>query len=197
MTTSRFAVARDVLQGSAHRRRHALGLFRRAAANDPPIDRIVADGLDIAAHSLQSGALYAFRADLDAPFQVGADCMWPVSMALPRVLRGAPSALGAHCLRVSRPVVVEDLPRFSAFADDPLLRDAGIRGLVVAPVRAQSGPGGIILVGCLQRRLYGPEEAEFVQGVADVLASALYRRDWRDSAQGTVRFEAIPGKRFG
>lgn len=187
MATRRFAVARDALQGAARRRQHALGLFRRAAANDPPIDRVIADGLEIAAHSLQSGALYALRADLDSPFEVRADCLWPASTALSRVLRGAPEALGAHCQRVGLPVVVEDLPRFPAFADDPLLRDSGIRGLVVAPVRAQAGPGGVVLVGCIHRRLYGPEEAEFVQGVADVIASALYRRDWRDSAQGTVR----------
>jgi len=71
------------------------------------------------------------------------------------------------------PVVIDDLDHFEVV--NPILRDKGLRSMLGAPLIAEDRLLGVIHVGTLQSRKFGPQDVEFLQIVADRVARAIDR----------------------
>jgi GAF domain-containing protein len=171
---------RDILHDAARRRRHALNLFRRAAAVDPPIDRTIADGLELLRRFIQvDRCAYAVRETEGDSFRLIAGIGWEAGVIGRETLSGRQESLGGHTLLVGRPVIVEDIRLFPAFGIEPLLASSGMRSALTAPVRGQRGVAGLLGAFSLRRALFSLDEAEFLFGLADVVAAALYRQEWK------------------
>jgi GAF domain-containing protein len=172
--------APGMLRDTMRRRHQALSLFRRSAASDPPSDRIIGEALGLARTFLRADRYaHASRASGEAPFALTAGRGWDGGIVGRECLRGDPGSLGAYAHELGRPLVVEDLRFAPQFHPEPVLVGAGTRGLLLAPIRGQRGASGLLGVFSSTRRLFSPDEAEFLCGLADVISAALYREDWR------------------
>lgn len=172
--------ARQQFRDTMRRQQHDLSMFRRLAACDPPIDRVVADALELARQTLQADrCAYAVRGVDGQGFRLTAGIGWEAGVIGRDSLSGLPGSLGAHTILVGRTVIVEDLRLVPAFRVEPLMVTSGTRSTVTAPVRGQRGTSGLLGAFSSGRRLYSLEEAEFLLGLADVIAAALYREDWK------------------
>jgi signal transduction protein with GAF and PtsI domain len=172
--------ARQHFRDTMRRRQYDLSKFRRMAASDPPMDRVVADALELARQTLQTDrCAYAVRGVDGQGFRLTAGIGWDPGIIGRDSLSGLPGSLGAHTTLVGRSVIVEDLRLVPAFSVEPLMVTSGTRSTLTVPVRGQRGTSGLLGAFSSRRRLYSLEEAEFLLGVADVIAAALYREDWK------------------
>jgi hypothetical protein len=97
----------------------------------------------------------------------------------PPGVRG-PRSLGGQTVLIGRPLIVENIHLFQEFSTEPALVASGTRSTFTAPVRAQGGAAALLGVFDSRRRLFTPEEAEFLWGLAGEIAAALYREAWRN-----------------
>jgi GAF domain-containing protein len=165
------------MREEARQRLQALSRFRRSAAGDPPISHIVSEALDLAWGFLSPDrCVYGTRRSDEEPFRLTAGAGWDVDG---ESLSGDADSLGAYILDLGRPLVVEDLRLVPQFRSEPVLVAGGTTSVLLAPVRGQNGGSGLLGVFSSSRRLFTPDDAEFLHGLADVIAAALYRADWR------------------
>lgn len=75
------------------------------------------------------------------------------------------------------PVVVEDLDAETRFSGPPLLTDHGVKSGISTTIGGPDDPWGILGVHDVDSRQYTAEAVNFVQAVANVLASAIERVD--------------------
>ncbi|WP_423999209.1 PAS domain S-box protein [Haloarcula salina] len=84
----------------------------------------------------------------------------------------------AYTLSVEGPVVVEDLTTESRFSGPDLLRDHDVRSGISTIIGPRSEPWGILGTHSTESRTFSEEDARFVQSVANILATAINRRDY-------------------
>ncbi|HEV7590759.1 MAG TPA: HAMP domain-containing sensor histidine kinase [Longimicrobium sp.] len=98
----------------------------------------------------------------------------PDAVGRARVSAGPASQWG-YTLLAGEPVVVADLAAETRFAAHPLLRARGVRSGVTVIVRGHAGPFGVLGAHARAARAFTPDEADFLQSVANLLAAALQR----------------------
>ncbi len=83
-----------------------------------------------------------------------------------------------YTLAANEPVLVEDLEAEGRLSGPPLLTDHGVRsGISVAIAGRDGQPWGVLGVHDVTPRSFSPDDAEFVQSVANVLSDALRRNE--------------------
>lgn len=81
-----------------------------------------------------------------------------------------------YTLESGRPVVVDDWRREERFPMPPMLRERGVRSGACVIVPGDAGPFGVIGAHSRARDHFGVEEVNFMQSVANALATAIVRR---------------------
>ena len=79
------------------------------------------------------------------------------------------------------PVVVEDLRTEQRFSGPPLLHEHEVVSGVSVIISTSAGPYGVLGAHTRQRRAFSPDEANFLQSVANVLGSMIERRRAEDA----------------
>ena len=98
------------------------------------------------------------------------------------------ASMAGFTLLSGEPVVVEDLRAETRFTVPPLLRDHGVRSGLCVIIRAGDRPFGTLGVLDRRPRTFSPDDVNFLQAVANVLAAAIQRmRDEQDL--GAIRDE--------
>ncbi|MEO8140617.1 MAG: GAF domain-containing protein [Gemmatimonadota bacterium] len=153
---------------------------------------LVADALDLAQHFVGPDRIaYAVSTAVGDGFELQAGLGWELGIVGYAGLSGGPTALSAYTLQLGRTVVVEDLRLAPVLGEDALLVSTGTISALTAPVRGQSGSSGLLGAFSSSRRLFGPDDAEFLQGIADVISAALYRQEWqRHSTRPSLPWQA-------
>ncbi len=81
-----------------------------------------------------------------------------------------------YTLESEGPVVVEDVAAEERFSGSDLLLDHDVTSGISVVIGPRDDPWGVLGTHDRERRAYGEEDADFVQGVANVLATAIERR---------------------
>ena len=92
------------------------------------------------------------------------------------VSAGAASPAG-YTLLSNEPVIVTDLLQETRFSAPPLLRDHGVRSGISAIIAGHSKPFGVISANTTSLRQFTVDDVNFLQSVANVLASATMVAD--------------------
>ena len=84
-----------------------------------------------------------------------------------------------YTLRAGEPVLVEDLPTETRFTGLALLTDHGVRSGVSCVIRYGESEYGVIGVHDRRPAVFTPEDVNFLQAVASVIGSAIWRHQTR------------------
>lgn len=99
--------------------------------------------------------------------------------------------LAFRALAAREPLAVDDLEREPELASSALRR-AGVTSSLVAPIAA-AGPGGrsfgVLSAHSRTRRLFGADEASFLQAAANVIGTAVVRLRSEERARRTLQVE--------
>jgi two-component system, chemotaxis family, CheB/CheR fusion protein len=93
------------------------------------------------------------------------------------------SGLDSHAgytLATGEPVVVEDLAVEKRFSGSPLLLDHGVVSGLTCVIQGGEAAYGVIGVHTRTRRVFGEDDANFLQSVANLLAAAITRKQTRE-----------------
>jgi PAS domain S-box-containing protein len=95
---------------------------------------------------------------------------------------GADSQAG-YTLLSEMPVLVDDLSTESRFKGSPLLHEHGVRSGVSVIIRGRERSLGVLDVHTARQRQFSPDDVNFLQSVANLLAAAMENR----GAQSAMR----------
>ena len=108
-----------------------------------------------------------------------------------RVVAGAQSQAG-YTLTSRAPVVVEDLATETRFEHPSVLLDHGVVSGMTVIIAGRERPFGILGAHTRTKRLFTPDDVNFLQSIANVLADAIGRkRDEAALAESDRRFRQL------
>ena len=114
----------------------------------------------------------------------------PEDVGVRRIPAG-PSSQGGYTL-TSSPVIMRDTAREQRFEISPLMAAQGIASGLSASIRSRGGTYGIIGAHAYAQRDFSDYDVSFLESVANVLASALSRREAEEEGEQTHRvLEAV------
>lgn len=104
---------------------------------------------------------------------------------------GADSQAG-YTLQTDEPVIVENLGEEDRFTGPPLLVDHDVISGVSVVIEGGDEPWGVLGTHTTTHRNFTPEDAHFVQSIANVLAGAIERREYENSLAATeAQYRAV------
>ncbi|CAA9427855.1 MAG: diguanylate cyclase/phosphodiesterase (GGDEF & EAL domains) with PAS/PAC sensor(s) [uncultured Rubrobacteraceae bacterium] len=98
-------------------------------------------------------------------------------------------SLVGYTLLADEPVIVENLGLESPFGDSPRLQEHGVTSGMSTVVRGREGPFGIVGAYTRDRRTFSRDDANFLQAVANVLATAVDRENAEEEMREIRRAE--------
>jgi transcriptional regulator with GAF, ATPase, and Fis domain len=157
-------------------RRAAVVQFRRTALAAPDLEAVLTDALEIATNVLDVElAKVLEHDDSHDNLIVRAANGWPTDVTGRVIEHAQGSSQAGYAFRTGHAVVVEDLRRVDAFRGTQLLHDHNVISGATVLIHGQSSPWGVLSVHSTTRRILTPDELDFLQAVADVIAAAVYR----------------------
>lgn len=131
---------------------------------------------------MQYAKLLKWQPD-DGVLLLQAGCGWkPDYIPGETVVAAAEDSQAGYALTTNDPVIVENMSREGRFRASPLLQDHGIVSGVSVIIPGSERPYGVLSVHSGRRRTIDDNEIQFIQAVANVLATAL-ERSRADEAQ--------------
>lgn len=157
-------------------RRAAVVRFRRTALDAPDLEVVLTDALEIATKILDVELAKVLEHDASRDsLVVRAAKGWPTDLTGRIIEHAQESSQAGYALRTGHAIVVEDLRRVDAFRGTQLLRENDVVSGATVIIHGQSSPWGVLSVHSTKRRMLTPDELDFLQAEADVIAAAVYR----------------------
>jgi len=88
-----------------------------------------------------------------------------------------------YTLSVNEPVIVEDLRTETRFNGSPLLCNHGVVSGVSVVIQGRDRPLGVLGAHTVERRTFTQDDIHFLQAIANVLATAIERKQWEEALQ--------------
>jgi PAS domain S-box-containing protein len=104
---------------------------------------------------------------------------WPRDTDL-HVPAAPDSSQPAYAIQLDGPVVVEDFEEERRFRQSPVLAKLGARSGICVTIEGESRPFGALCGHSTRRRSFSTDEVNFLQAVANVLATAIGRKRTED-----------------
>lgn len=98
---------------------------------------------------------------------------------------GDATSQAGYTLTATRPVVVEDYGKETRFKTPPFAAGLPVVSSLSVAIPGHEGPFGVLAVGSNTTRGFTGEDASFLQGVANVLATAVERRRAEETLKAT------------
>ena len=111
-----------------------------------------------------------------------------MSRRVTRLSLGSPEQFA---LEARQPVLVEDFRQETRFAPSEIQVAHGIRSGVLVPIGGLDGPYGLLGAYSRNARQFPPESADFLQGVANILAAAIDRTKSEDEMAYRAQFDKL------
>lgn len=157
-------------------RRAAVVRFRRGALDAPNLDVVLADAVEIARTILDVELAKVLEHDASHDtLVVRAATGWPTDVTGRVIDHTQESSQAGYALRTGHAIVVEDLRRVDGFRGAQLLHENDVVSGATVIIHGQISPWGVLSVHSKKRRMLSPDELDFLQALADVVAAAIYR----------------------
>ena len=150
----------------------------RMALENPPLDDLFDRATEAVAETL--GNEYCKVLDLDPNGEellLRSGVGWKPGYAGEATVPNDAGSQAGYTLRSAEPVVVEDLPAEDRFSGPDLLVEHDVRSGISTIIGPAANPWGILGTHDTERRSFDEYDVDFVQSVANILASAIERRE--------------------
>jgi diguanylate cyclase (GGDEF)-like protein len=98
-----------------------------------------------------------------------------------------------HALTTGMATVVPDWENETQFEKSALQTDAGLRSAAIVVIKGKRLPYGVIGAGSREPREFSPEDVNFMQAIANVLANAIERRRAEERNQHEALHDPLTG----
>ena len=162
--------------GMRRARRAAVVRFRRRALDAPDLESVLMGAVEIATEILEVELAKVLKHDASHDtLVVRAATGWPTDVTGRVIEHAQESSQAGYALRTGHAIVVEDLRRVDDFRGTQLLHENDVVSGATVIIHGQVRPWGVLSVHSTKRRMLSPDELDFLQAIADVIAAAVYR----------------------
>jgi diguanylate cyclase (GGDEF)-like protein/PAS domain S-box-containing protein len=169
------------------RQQAALARFGLYALSGRSVDEIYAEALRCAAETLRIGhALILKPVNGDKAFHVAAQRGWMGLTPHEKVIAADRHSFTRLVFDSNTALIVDDLARQAGLDTEALLRERALRAALGAVIRGNRQRHGILAAFSCSAAQFGKAEEAFLQGMANILATALDRA----GAEGELAFLA-------
>ena len=174
------------------RQQAAVAALGEAALASRDLDALLHEAAVQTAHVLdvEMAKVLELRPDEEA-FVLRAGVGWKKGrVGSARVAAGAESQAG-YTLQSKHPVIVEDLADEARFSAPSLLRDHGASSGMSVVIASGNRPWGVLGIHSRRPRQFSPDDAAFLQSIANVIAAAVDRTDVERALQHRLALESL------
>jgi diguanylate cyclase (GGDEF)-like protein/PAS domain S-box-containing protein len=162
------------------------------ASND--VEDVFKRAVELISVSLSADYCSVLELDRD-----GKQLLQKASSGLPEEMKSRPSVAirpgGRLEFVLSRrePLIIDDLSTDERFPESSPLRKLGVRSGIQVPIFGTAGTFGILSAHARADRHFGPDDASFLQSVANILAVAIERKNAQDRLERLAQFDSLTG----
>ena len=173
---------------------HAVVRFGQLALEGTDIDELSQESCRILTEAL--------RIDYGLVFKLqpsGEELLLVSAVGMPEELVGSavvPAGHGSqsgYALATGTATIVSDLRKETRFQQSELQRQQGIRSAAVVLLKAKGQPYGVIAAWSREVHQFSPEDANFMQAIANVLANAIERRRTEERTEHEALHDPLTG----
>jgi diguanylate cyclase (GGDEF)-like protein/PAS domain S-box-containing protein len=117
---------------------------------------------------------------------------WPEELKLRPAVPIRPGGRLEFVLSHREPLIIDDLPKDGRFPESPLLK-LGVRSGIQVPIFGTAGTYGIFSSHSRAEAHFGPDDASFLQSVANILAVAIERKNAQEHLERLAQFDSLTG----
>lgn len=165
------------------RQQDAVAALGECALGDSDLDALMADAATLVADTLDTDYCKVLDLDADAgELLLRQGVGWDDGVVGSATVSAVDTdSQAAYTLATERAVVVEDLATESRFSGPALLTDHGVRSGLSTVVGSTDDPWGVLGTHDTDVREFSEHDAAFVQSVANILATAVDRREYEQT----------------
>jgi PAS domain S-box-containing protein len=160
------------------RQRAAVADLGRRALTAPDLLALMDQAVEVVANTLGVG--YCEILELiseDDALLLRAGVGWKEELVGQATVSAGPESQAGYTLLSSDPVIVEDLREETRFSAPPLLHEHGVVSSMSVVIHGLDVPFGVLGAHTESRRAFTDDDTNFLQAVANVLATAVERED--------------------
>ncbi|MBD2534266.1 EAL domain-containing protein [Nostoc flagelliforme FACHB-838] len=116
---------------------------------------------------------------------------WQAGLVGQETVGAEPDSQAGYTLLFREPVIVEDLRTEKRFSGPPLLHEHGVVSSLSITIEGQNCPFGILGAHTARRRTFTEDDVNFLQSVANILATAIERKRAEELLLERARLAAL------
>ena len=162
------------------------------ASND--VDDVFKRAVELISVSLRADYCSVLELDRDGKqLLMKATSGWPEDL---RTRAAVPVRSGGRLefvLSHREPLIIDDLSADLRFPESPPMRKLGVRSGIQVPIFGTAGTFGILSAHARADGHFGPDDASFLQSVANILAVAIERKNAQEHLERLAQFDSLTG----
>jgi diguanylate cyclase (GGDEF)-like protein/PAS domain S-box-containing protein len=174
-------------------RQRLIAEFGQQAFASTDVEDVLKRAVELVSVSLKADYCTVLELDKDGKqLLMNAASGWPEELKARRAVPIRPGGRLEFVLSHREPLIIEDLPSDERFPDSPLLK-LGVRSGIQVPIFGTAGAFGILSAHARTVRHFGPDDASFLQSVANILAVAIERKNAQERLERLAQFDSLTG----
>ncbi|HKW37297.1 MAG TPA: EAL domain-containing protein [Burkholderiales bacterium] len=174
-------------------RQRLIAEFGQQAFASIDVEDVLKRAVELVSVSLEADYCTVLELDKDGRhLLLKAASGWPEEMKARPAVPIRPGGRLEFVLSHREPLIIEDLPKDERFPESPLLK-IGVRSGIQVPIFGTAGTYGILSAHARAELRFGPDDASFLQSVANILAVAIERKNAQERLERLAQFDSLTG----
>src|SRR5262245_13996970 len=175
-------------------RQRLIAEFGQQAFASTDVEDVVKRAVELISVSLNADFCSVLELDRDGKQLLPkASSGWPEELRSRDAVAIRPGGRLEYVLSHREPLIIDDLTTDTRFPESPPLRKLGVRSGIQVPIFGSAGTFGILSAHARADRHFGPDDASFLQSVANILAVAIERKNAQDRLERLAQFDSLTG----
>jgi len=174
-------------------RQRLIAEFGQQAFASTDVEDVLKRAVELVSVSLKADYCTVLELDRDGKqLLLKATSGWPEELKARPTVPIRPGGRLEFVLSHREPLIIDDLPKDERFPESPLLK-LGVRSGIQVPIFGTAGTYGILSSHSRTEAHFGPDDASFLQSVANTLAVAIERKTAQERLERLAQFDSLTG----
>ena len=175
-------------------RQRLIAEFGQQAFASTDVEDVLKRAVELVSVSLNADYCSVLELDRDGKqLLLKATSGWPEELKSRTAIPVRPGGRLEYVLSHREPLIIDDLSTDTRFPESPPLRKLGVRSGIQVPIFGTAGTFGILSAHARADRHFSPDDASFLQSVANILAVAIDRKNAQDHLERLAQFDSLTG----